>query len=98
MEKGVPTGDKRPFQTEAPFLWMLAMLGYLPVSEGNTEYYTVDREGRKDADQLTWENLGMYGRSAGGYRSHGNRRGGGTFTPSLSGAWSSSVSTTDLWT
>ena len=77
VEKGVPTGDKRPFQTEAPFLWMLAMLGYLPVSEGNTEYYTVDREGRKDADQLTWENLGMYGRSAGGYRSHGNRHGGG---------------------
>lgn len=76
-EDGTPTGEKRPFQTEAPFLWMLAMLGYLPVSEGNTEYYTMNREGRKDADQLSWENLGMYGRSAGGYRSHGNRHGGG---------------------
>lgn len=79
QKKTRATGLLAPFQTEVPFLWMLAMLGYLPVSEENMEYYTVDQEGRKDADRLTWENLGMYGRSASGYRSHGNRRDGGLF-------------------
>ena len=81
----VAEGDLRPYQTEVPFLWMLAMLGYLPVLEGNTEYYTVNRDGRKDADQLTWENLGMYGRSAEGHRSHGKRRGGGGLLGGLFG-------------
>lgn len=73
-EDGTPAGERRPFQTEAPFLWMLAMLGYLPAAEGDREYYAVDREGKDNGDRLTWENLGMYGRSAGGYRSHHSGR------------------------
>ena len=75
-EDGTPAGERRPFQTEAPFLWMLAMLGYLPAADGDREYYAVDRAGGENGDQLTWENLGMCGRSAGGYRSHRSRRGG----------------------
>lgn len=75
-EDGTPVGERRPFQTEAPFLWMLAMLGYLPAAEGDREYYTVDRADQEGADRLTWENLGMYGRSSGGYRSHNSRRSG----------------------
>ena len=85
MKQVVAEGELRPYQTEAPFLWMLAMLGYLPVLEGNTEYYTVDRNGRKDEDRLTWENLGMYGRSTGGHRSHGGRAGGGLLGGLLGG-------------
>ena len=52
------------------------MLGYLPAADGDREYYAVDRAGGENGDQLTWENLGMCGRSAGGYRSHRSRRGG----------------------
>ena len=76
LEDGTPAGPRRPFQTDAPFLWMLAMLGYLPTGEGDREYYAADPAGRGEEDRLTWENLGMYGRSANGYRSHHSRRSG----------------------
>lgn len=61
------------FQTEVPFLWMLAILGYLPVAESDAEYFAVTH-GRVAADPLTHENLGMYGQGKNGYRAHHERK------------------------
>ena len=71
FKDGVPEDDKiRPFQREVPFLWTLAVLGYLDVYEkkssriplfGST--WKMDRAGKdeKNPDEMnrTWRNLCM---------------------------------------
>lgn len=60
-------GSLDPFQTEAPFLWMLAIYGFLPVLEDDGNIYWISREGASARpEKIARENLGMYGKSRDG--------------------------------
>lgn len=43
-----------PFQTELPFLWLLAVKGYIMVKDGQSENYSKEKS-------LTWQRLCLYG-------------------------------------
>lgn len=49
---------REPYQTELPFLWMLAVKGYLMVKDQDEEHYA-DKD--RDKGRLTWEQLCLYG-------------------------------------
>ncbi len=61
----------KPFQTEAPFLWFLAVYGYLAVlDESGEPHWTIQRDKKSGAykvDQVTKDNLGMTGKAKTGY-------------------------------
>ena len=59
---------REPYQTELPFLWMLAVKGYLMVKDQDEEHYA-------DKDPLTWEQLCLYGARLETYGSAARNRG-----------------------